>query len=297
VTVGPLAGLLAGLGLTLTAAAGPSGPGGLDVTITPLTARPGDVLLIRVTGAVPDVTAEWDGRPIPLSPAPGGLAALVGIDLDTKPGQILWRLTGREPGGDARALAAGSVAVRPFTFPTQSLTLPRAQVDLDASTLARVRAEQAEFRAALAASAEARLWQGPFRQPIDEGEPVGGFGFRRIINGQPRSPHTGFDWAAPRGTLVFAANAGRVALVAEHFFAGRLVVLDHGLRLFTLYFHLDEAHVAPGARVAARQRIGSVGATGRATGPHLHFGVVLDGARVDPLSLLAVPWPPEAVSD
>jgi murein DD-endopeptidase MepM/ murein hydrolase activator NlpD len=162
-------------------------------------------------------------------------------------------------------------------------------VDLDAKTLARVRAEQAELRAVLESGAGERLWQDAFHTPVEEGRPTGSFGLRRIINGQRRSPHTGFDWAAPRGAPVLAANAGRVALVAEHFFPGRLVVLDHGLGLFTLYFHLDETVVARGERVAARQRVGSVGATGRTTGPHLHLGVVLDGARVDPMSLLKLP--------
>jgi murein DD-endopeptidase MepM/ murein hydrolase activator NlpD len=130
---------------------------------------------------------------------------------------------------------------------------------------------------------------------VEGGRPTGGFGLRRVINGQPRSPHTGYDWAAPVGTPVLAANAGRVALVAEHFFAGRNIVLDHGLGLFTFYYHLDETRVGPGEPVAAGQVIGAVGATGRVTGPHLHFAVVLAGARVDPESLLALTVPPESL--
>jgi murein DD-endopeptidase MepM/ murein hydrolase activator NlpD len=217
------------------------------------------------------------------------MAALAGLDLGLDAVTLGWRLTRVGPSGEAVVLGAGSFEVRPVTYPTQSLTLPPAQVDLDARTLARVRAEQAEIRQTLESGAGERLWDGAFRAPVEEGRPTGGFGLRRIINGQPRSPHTGFDWAAPRGTPVVAANAGRVALVAEHFFAGRLVVLDHGLGLFTLYFHLDETRVTRGERVLAGHRLGSVGATGRATGPHLHLGVVLDGARVDPMSLLQLP--------
>jgi murein DD-endopeptidase MepM/ murein hydrolase activator NlpD len=115
-----------------------------------------------------------------------------------------------------------------------------------------------------------------------------GFGARRIINGQARSPHGGIDYSAPRGTPVVAANAGRVALVAEFFFPGRLVVLDHGLGLYTLYFHLDTASVTEGERLERGQTLGSVGATGRATGPHLHFGAQVGAARVDPATLLGL---------
>jgi hypothetical protein len=277
-------GLVVGLGIGTGPPAAPAADI-LEVAVTPSSARPGDVVLVRVAGAPRDLAGTIGSRGLRFFPVPGGMAALAGLDLDMEPGTLGWRLTRAGPGGEAVVLGTGSLEVRPVTFPTQSLTLPSAQVDLDARTLARVRAEQAELRQALESGAGERLWDGAFHVPV-EGRPTGGFGLRRVINGQPRSPHTGFDWAAPRGTPVHAANAGRVALVAEHFFAGRLVVLDHGLGLFTLYFHLDETRVARGEPVLARQRLGSVGATGRATGPHLHLGVMLDGARVDPMSLL-----------
>jgi len=115
------------------------------------------------------------------------------------------------------------------------------------------------------------------------------WGARRIINGQPRAPHTGVDYSADPGTPVVAANAGRVALVAEYFFPGRLIVLDHGLGLFTLYFHLERVDVRDGERVERGQPIGAVGASGRATGPHLHFGAKLGRARIDPAALLSLP--------
>jgi murein DD-endopeptidase MepM/ murein hydrolase activator NlpD len=231
-----------------------------------------------------------------LFPTGAGAAGLIGIDLDVPPGPVRWRVAVPDAAGPARMLAAGTVVVRRRAFPTQRLTLPAPMVDLDPATLARVEAERAALRAALADTAGERLWRGAFRAPVDGGRPTGGFGLRRILNGQPRSPHTGYDWAAPSGTPVLAANGGRVALAAEHFFAGRNVVLDHGLGLFTLYYHLAEARVAHGERVAAGQVIGTVGATGRATGPHLHFGVLLGGARVDPESLLALAPPPERAS-
>jgi murein DD-endopeptidase MepM/ murein hydrolase activator NlpD len=262
------------------------------VSVTPPGPHPGDVVVLEVAGAPPDVRVEWDGRPVPVFADEGRAIALVGIDLDVRPGLIGWRVTRPSRAKNGGALAAGAVTVRPRAFPTQQLTLPRAMVDLDAPTLARVEAERGQLRAALADGARERLWRGSFRAPVEGGHPTGGFGLRRVINGQPRNPHTGYDWAAPVGTSVLAANAGRVVLVTEHFFAGKNVVLDHGLGLFTLYYHLDETRVALGEPVAAGQVIGAVGATGRVTGPHLHFAVLLGGARVDPEALLAVVVPP-----
>jgi murein DD-endopeptidase MepM/ murein hydrolase activator NlpD len=267
--------------------------GGVRVSVTPSSAQPGGVLLLQVTGAPPDLRVEWDGRAVPAFPSAGGWAALVGVDLDVRPGLVPWRVTRPSAAKNGGALAAGVVTVRSRTFDTQQLTLPKGMVDLDATTLARVDAERAELRAALAGGARDRLWRGSFRVPLEGGQPTGGFGLRRVINGQPRSPHAGYDWAAPVGTPVLAANAGRVALVTEHFFAGRNVVLDHGLGLFTLYYHLAETRVAPNAPVEAGEVIGTVGATGRATGAHLHFAVLLGGARVDPEALLALQVPPE----
>jgi hypothetical protein len=260
----------------------------LTVRLSPERPRPGDVVLVRVAGGPPGLEGEWNGQPLRFFPVPDGLAALVGVDLDTRPGPLGWRLTVPAPDGGRRAAAQGTVPIQPRQFETQHLTLPSAQVDLDPATLARVKAERAAMAAVLAAGGDERLWAGPFRAPVEGGRPTGGFGLRRVINKQPRSPHTGYDWAAPRGTLVVAANAGRVALVGDHFFAGRLVVIDHGLALFTLYFHLDETGVTTGERVQGGQPIGTVGATGRATGPHLHLGVSLGGARVDPMALLGV---------
>jgi murein DD-endopeptidase MepM/ murein hydrolase activator NlpD len=285
-----IAGALVGLGAP--AAAVTDGP--VRVTVAPPSPQPGDVVLLEIGSAPSDVRAEWDGRPLALFPTAHGVAALVGIDLDVRPGPIAWRVTRPSAAKNGGALAAGAVTVRARTFPTQPLTLPKGMVDLDAPTLARVETEREELKAALGAGAAERLWRGPFRIPVDGGQPTGGFGLRRVLNGQPRSPHTGYDWAAPAGTPVLASNAGRVALVAEHFFAGRNVILDHGLGLFTLYFHLTEARVARGEPVTGGQVIGTVGATGRVTGAHLHFAVLLNGARVDPEALLRLAPPEES---
>ena len=281
---------LQGLAAALLLVRRAAGAGTPAVRLSPAEPRPGDAVLVRVPGLAPGARVEWGGHPVPLFAVEGGQAGLVGVDLDARPGPLRWRVLAPATG---TLLASGMVTLRPRTFPTQPLTLPKAMVDLDAPTLARVAEERQTLTAALAGSAPSRLWRGSFRVPVEGGQPTGGFGLRRVLNGQPRSPHTGFDWAAPTGTPVVAANAGRVALVAEHFFAGRNVVLDHGLGLFTLYYHLDAVQVALDEVVTAGQPIGKVGATGRVTGPHLHFGVLLGGARVDPEVLLGLTLPAE----
>jgi hypothetical protein len=282
---------LAGACLALVAAAGPAAAE-LGILIAPAAPNPGDIVLFHVAGGPADLTGEWHGRPLHFFPVPDGMMALAGVDLEAEPGPLVWRLS--RPSGEGEVVVGvGAVSVGARLFPVQRLTLPRAQVDLDRATLARVRAEQAELQAAIATATPDRLWRGPFREPIAGGRPTGRFGLQRVINGQPRQPHAGYDWAAPRGTPVLAANAGRVGLVTEQFFAGRLVLLDHGQGLFTMYFHLEDARVAAGERVTAGQRLGSVGATGRASGPHLHFGVLVGGARVDPMALLGLGLQPE----
>lgn len=129
----------------------------------------------------------------------------------------------------------------------------------------------------------------PLAAPLSKLPAGGRFGSRRIFNGEPRSPHSGADYAATHGTPVLAAADGTVALADDLFFSGNSVFIDHGDGLISMYFHLSELGVAPGATVKRGQTIGKVGATGRATGPHLHFGLRWRGARIDPALLLASP--------
>jgi murein DD-endopeptidase MepM/ murein hydrolase activator NlpD len=217
-----------------------------------------------------------------------GYAALVGFDIDLAAGRLPWRVEIREPGRRARSLK-GAVTVAPREFPVQRLTLPTPMVDLDPETERRAVAEGQTLRTLYQTVTAERLWRGPFERPVASDEPGSGFGSRRIINGQPRAPHGGTDYAAPRGTPVVSVSGGRVALVGDYFFQGRFVVVDHGLGLYTVYFHLDETRVEIGQRVVRGQLLGTVGSTGRATGPHLHFGVQVGPARVDPERLLALP--------
>ncbi len=126
----------------------------------------------------------------------------------------------------------------------------------------------------------------PLAAPLEELPTGGRFGARRIINGEPRSPHTGADYAMPQGTPVLAVDDAVVALTGEFFFSGNAVFLDHGNGLISMYFHLHEAFVEQGEEVSRGRLIGTVGSTGRSTGPHLHFGIRWQGSRVDPALLL-----------
>jgi murein DD-endopeptidase MepM/ murein hydrolase activator NlpD len=227
------------------------------------------------------------GRTVRFFPSREGYAALLGVDIDDKPGWSAWSVTASAGGVTQRA--EGSLEIRPREFRVQHLTLPAAMVDLDPATERRALAEAERLTSVYRSVTGGRLWQGPFARPVDGSERGSGFGARRVINGKPRAPHTGIDYAAPTGSPVYAANDALVALVGEFFFPGRLVVLDHGLGVFTLYFHLDRVGVDEGARVTRGQPIGTVGATGRATGPHLHFGLYVAGARLDPETLLGQP--------
>jgi len=160
--------------------------------------------------------------------------------------------------------------------------LPGKKVTPDPKSLQRIAAEKAEIDKARERSEAAAFYLSGFRWPAI-GRISGVYGSQRILNGKPRRPHFGTDIAAPTGTRIGAMAAGRVAFVHPGmFFNGKTVLIDHGLGLRSVYIHLSETSVKAGDSVAAGQDIGAVGATGRATGPHLHFGLTLDSTPIDP---------------
>lgn len=281
--------VLRGLGILLPLVSLVSPAAAFDVRVVPPSPRQGDVLMVLVAGErdARDIEGTLDGRPLAFFPYRGEHAALVGVDVDAKPTGIPWRVGLLDARGVPR-LRSGTIRVRSRQFPVERLTLPPGMVDLDPETERRANAEAARLRSLYATVSPERLWRGSFGRPVGGDGQGTGFGARRIINGQPRMPHSGVDFAAERGTPVVASNRGRVALVGEFFFAGRLVVLDHGLGLYTLYFHLDRIDAVQGAVVERGQPIGIVGSTGRATGPHLHWGAQMRQARVDPSALLGL---------
>jgi murein DD-endopeptidase MepM/ murein hydrolase activator NlpD len=209
---------------------------------------------------------------------------LIGIDMSTRPATYEVKLTARD--GDGQVYSGRlSLKVEEVIFETQRLSLPSHLVELNAKDLERVKKESKQLETLFQSFREERLWRGAFIRPV-EGELSGAFGLNRIINGKQSSPHTGVDLEAEEGTPVSASNSGVVALVDELFFTGKSVILDHGWGLYSMYFHLSEVQVKKGDRVDTGAVLGRVGSTGRSTGPHLHWGIKLNGARVDPFSLL-----------
>jgi murein DD-endopeptidase MepM/ murein hydrolase activator NlpD len=178
-----------------------------------------------------------------------------------------------------------TVRVDRYPYPEQRLEVEDRMVNLSAADLARVEQENREVAALWSRESPPRFAL-PFSAPLASLPAGGRFGARRVFNGQPRSPHGGADYSVPAGTPVLAAGDGVAVLVADHFFSGNSVYVDHGGGLITMYFHLSRVDVEAGQPVARGAPLGTVGSTGRATGPHLHFGVRWHGARVDPALLL-----------
>ena len=173
-------------------------------------------------------------------------------------------------------------------YPEQRLTIANTrQVNPLAEDLERIERESEQQRAAYARRTPVRPDLLPFEQPV-RGIYSSPFGLRRFLNDQPRSPHSGLDIAADTGTPVAAPAPGTVALTGDFFFSGNVVYLDHGGGLITMYGHLDRIDVQQGAHVDRGDIIGAVGATGRVTGPHLHWTISLQGDRVDPVVLMEV---------
>jgi murein DD-endopeptidase MepM/ murein hydrolase activator NlpD len=210
-----------------------------------------------------------------------GWVAVAGIPLDQAPGVA--SLTVKMAGGEVVAVPFEVVTAE---YATQHLEVPnRRHVDPDPADLERIRRERRIIDGALGRYRPSPSPPLRFEAPV-AGRRSSSFGLRRFFNGQPRSPHKGMDIAADRGTSIATPLAGHVAATGDYFFNGNTVIVDHGQGLITMYCHLQAIDVAEGAEVAAGDRLGSVGATGRVTGPHLHWGVYLNGTAVDPALFL-----------
>jgi murein DD-endopeptidase MepM/ murein hydrolase activator NlpD len=228
---------------------------------------------------------QWMNQELFTAPYENGKTwfGFFGADLKLKPGSYPLVVKTASTGFRKQI----DVTVLSKDYGVRQLTLPKEMVDLDAVTLERVKREAGIMKEVLEAPPTAPQWKGPFVKPVN-GEMVGPFGQASIINGMPRSPHSGVDLKAERGTPVAAINSGKVVLTGDHFFIGLFVVVDHGGAIQSMYFHFDKILVQQGDRVTKGQAVGLLGATGRATGPHLHFGIRINGARVDPLQFMKV---------
>jgi len=258
------------------------------LTVDARSFQPGELMLLtlKTTGEAEVVKVRVFERDTPAFKIDATTwRALVGIDLDTSTGRHPISIDART--GTRVTHSDSSVVVSPRSFPTRRLKVDPSFVTPSAELQARIARETQDLGRLWSMSSPARFWNGPFVRPVPGGS-VSAFGTRSIFNGQPRSPHGGGDFQSPVGTPIASPNAGRVVMAREQYFLGNVVVVDHGLGLFSVLAHLSEIDVNEGDSVAAGQMIGRVGATGRVTGPHLHWAVRAGSARIDPLSLLSL---------
>ena len=265
-----------------------SNPAALTVAVTARAVQPGEVVRLDIASPrlVTGLTVRaFDKRIAAARLGESGWLALVGIDLDVAPGEypvtIDATLDDGSPAGHVETLM-----VEAKKFPTRQLRVSPQFVTPPPSVQPRIDRERRQLGTPFRAIGPEPRWRGSFVQPI-EASVVSGFGVRSVYNGEPRAPHNGADFASPTGTPVQAPGGGRVVLAESLYFTGWTVMIDHGLGLVSLLAHLSRIDVRVGTDVVAGDRVGLVGATGRVTGPHLHWTVRLQGARVDPLSVIA----------
>jgi murein DD-endopeptidase MepM/ murein hydrolase activator NlpD len=212
---------------------------------------------------------------------------LLAVDLDRAPGKLALTLAGRDAEDVAFSIPA-DIRVGARRFPVEKLKVDPALVEPPPEAKGRIEAETRKVAAIWKAPDAERRWHGPFPLPVSA-KPSGNFGARRVYNGHERSKHGGVDFPAPVGAAVTAPAPGRVALAEDLYFSGGTVILDHGAGLFTSYFHLSRIDAKAGEVVKEGESLGAVGATGRVTGPHLHWSARLGTARIDPLDLRRLP--------
>jgi len=263
---------------------------GTELRLSAPESSQGSLLLVEVKNAKPlvEIKGDWNGRSVPFWREAGDTGeerGLLGVDLEQAPGKYELKLTGQTASGE-KISCSSSLEVIAGHFATEKLHVSKEFVEPSPEQIKRANEERQRLREIFDRVTPERLWDGQFRVPLDGVTTGGNFGKRRVLNGQPGSPHSGVDFPATAGTLVHAAQRGRVVLAEELFFSGNTVVVDHGLGIYTFYGHLSAIDVKVGDSLEPGQVLGKVGATGRVTGPHLHWGLTVTRARVNPLQLV-----------
>jgi murein DD-endopeptidase MepM/ murein hydrolase activator NlpD len=275
-----------------TANAQPS-PGFRVVTWSPLSLTSGSPVLFRVQLNQPakELQGSWLGHALTFTRTKqgDGWYTLAGIGVEQAPGTYPLDLTATSTSGQS-IHDVEQLKVLPGSYKTTTLHVAENYVQPDAATQKRIAADSAVKAAAYARMIEHPLWKGDFRSPVPF-KATDSFGTRRTFNGELASIHRGTDFHAPAGTPVLAANDGEVIVAQPMFYEGNLVIINHGLQFDTQYMHLSKIEVKVGQRVLKGQRIGLSGATGRVTGPHLHFGVRWQDMYIDPVLLLHMSLP------
>jgi len=252
---------------------------------------PGEAVLLTFTassGSLTSVRGTAFGQPFmayPGDPA-GAWHALVGIDLSARPGAAEVEAEARLADGTS-LVARLPLKVGPKTFATRKLTVAPEFVTPPPAEQERIDRERLLLNRILSSLSPRHLWSDGFMRPVD-GEVISVFGVRSVFNGEARAPHRGIDFRGAAGTPIRAPARGVVVLAEPLYFSGSTVILDHGLGVFSMLAHLSRIDVKPGSLVVRGDVVGAVGATGRVTGPHLHWTLRIGPAAVDPLSVLAI---------
>ena len=250
-----------------------------QIVLQPKKFGPGDIITITVKNAAGPVEGTFMNKALHFNPVKKAFRAVVGVDLNTEPGTYPLTMTSNG------IKSVKDLLVSKKHYPVQRLTLPEDMVVLSPENEARVTRDQKKT-AVIWPIDSLRVWRGNFIDPLP-GKKIGTpFGVRRIINNIPKNSHSGVDVTADEGEPVLAPNDGVVVLVDDQFYSGNSVILDHGQGIYSMFFHLSKINVKYGQAVMKGDVIALVGSTGRATGAHLHWGVRIQGAKVDPLELI-----------
>jgi murein DD-endopeptidase MepM/ murein hydrolase activator NlpD len=254
-----------------------------ELVLEPGAARPGDVVLVTAIGTQARPAGRLGNSELTFLPAARGYQALVGLRVEQQPGVLTLEVTGDDEHGPVRF--SGGLEVLPADFRRRQLTVSKRFTNPSRKDRRRSASDKAAFAAALDRDAEPFTFTTDFAWPrlSDLTAP---FGDVRLLNGRQQSQHLGIDLDGNTGDPITAANDGEVVMVRDCFASGKTVLLHHGARLFSAYFHLSRFDVKLGQQVGRGQQVGLLGKTGRVTGPHLHFGVKVDGRWVNPESLL-----------
>jgi murein DD-endopeptidase MepM/ murein hydrolase activator NlpD len=250
--------------------------------------QPGEAILLTIVPSRPLATLEgtaFDHSVIVWEDTASRWHGLAGIPLETIAGASAITLQAKSLDGETTSSDV-PLTVTTATFETRHLKVAERFVDPPKAMIPRITKESETLAAIFANAQPERIWRGVFRRPVP-GRSTSSFGRLSVLNGVSRGRHQGADFRATTGTPVVAPNAGRIALVADHYFSGRTVVIDHGGGLLSLFAHFSRVAVKTGELVKAGDQLGDAGATGRVTGPHVHWAVRLRGLSVDPLSLMA----------
>lgn len=254
------------------------------VSFTPAFVEAGSPELIVV--AAPDATSvegEWLGHKLDFFQRGQNWIALAGVDVEAQPGITTAKITAQTSKGPLDLNQ--TIEVHPGRYRTGKMTVAPKFVEPGPEEQKEIAADSEIKARIFASSAPEPLWHDSFRAPVHS-PPTDSFGTRRMFNGKLASIHKGMDFRAPKGTVVRASNSGVVVLARPMYFEGNCVVIDHGLGLYTLSMHFSRIDVHEGQHVKAGDQLGLSGATGRVTGPHLHWAVRWQNAYLDPAKLL-----------